>query len=227
MLDYNSDVESNSECNLSDCDEIVFLSDEFQGADGFEIVDGDELIQERCVAGYYCDESEIEFAPSRDGYTNLEVDEHLSTYFNFFGKKDMDINYLYFLSKKRQFDIQKILGKTQPAVSYDVKRIKQQMDFVVKMAASIDDFILFITGNPSGLTTCDKEILTVFFYTTSIIKTARVLKMEDKCIRSILSTCVKKLKRNGHIEMYDLFVYILGNLNNVKKYVARCDETPR
>jgi len=184
--------------------------------------DEEEFYESQCVSGYY-DEEEFEVRPSRDEYSNLEIDEHLSCYFNFFGQKDMDINYLYFLSRKRQFDIQKILGKTQPAISYDVTRIKQQMDFVVKMVASIDDFVIFITGNPDGLTTFDKEILTVFFYTTSIIKTARVLKLENRCMRSILNTCVKKLERNGHTEMFELFKYILGNLNNIKKCVVKTE----
>lgn len=190
-------------------------------SEGICKVDEEEFDECKCVCGYYCDEEELEARPSRDEYSNLEIDEHLSCYFNFFGQKDMDINYLYFLSRKRQFDIQKILGKTQPAISYDVTRIKQQINFVVRMVASIDDFVIFITSNPSGLTTFDKEILTVFFYTTSIIKTARVLNLENRCVRSMLNTCVKKLERNGHAEMFELFRYILGNLNNIKKCVAK------
>ena len=193
-------------------------SDEVNGDS--EMVDESDL-GVKYVVGYYCDEPELEVQPSRDEYSNLEIDEHLSMYFNFVGSSDMDITYLYFLSKKRQFDIQQILGKTQPAISYCVSKIRQQMEFVVRIVASVDDFVLFITGNPKGLSTFDKEILTVFFYTTSIIKTARVLKLEDRCIRSILKTCIKKLQRNGHQEMYELFSYISDNLNNVKKYVNR------
>ena len=159
------------------------------------------------VSGYL--QSEIQIQPTddlRDSLSNWQINEYLDAYFRFFGKKDMDIIYLYFISKKKQQQIVQILGKTQPAISYDVSRIKQQMNFVVKLLSSVDDFIMFITDPENNLKTYDKEMLTVFFYTTSITKTA-----------IILNTIVNRLLSYGYNEMYNLFKYILSNLNKTKK----------
>ena len=176
---------------------------------------------ERYVAGYKANEAEISARSSRDNYTNWEVNEYLGNYFRFFGQKDMDIIYLYFLSNKKQDDIVKILGKTQPAISYDVTRIKEQIDFVIKLVSSIDDFIMFIVDDGNGLNTYDREMLTLFFYSTSIVKTSRLMNVNNISCRSHLTTVVNRLLANGHVDMYNLFKYIMSNLNNIKKYVAR------
>jgi hypothetical protein len=49
-----------------------------------------------------------------------------------------------------------ILGKTQPAVSYDVTRIKEQINFVVKLLYCLDDFIMFIVNPENKMKTYDK-----------------------------------------------------------------------
>ena len=103
------------------------------------------------VAGYYKEEEEIEEYSDRACYDNREIDDHLDIYFRLFGLKDMDIIYLYFLSEKRQQDIKNITQKTQPAVSYDVSRIKKQMDFVINIISSFDEFIAFIIRPDNGL----------------------------------------------------------------------------
>ena len=127
-------------------------------------LDGEYRPDERYVAGYSANETEIEEKASRDSYTNWEVNEYLGNYFRFFGQKDMDIIYLYFLSGKKQEDMVRILGKSQPAISYDVTRIKEQIDFVIKIVSSIDDFIMFIVDDDNRLNTYDREMLTLFFY---------------------------------------------------------------
>lgn len=176
------------------------------------------------VAGYYADEPVVEQLYDRSSYSNWEVNEYLWSYFRFFGRKDMDIVYLCFLLRKKQEDVTAILKKSQPAVSYDVSRICRQMDFVMRLNASIDDFIVFITDPENGLNKFDREMLTVFFYTTSIIKTARLLKLKNVTCRSRISTIVGHLRQSGRQDMYELFRFILSNLNNVKKFVERGGE---
>ena len=153
------------------------------------------------------------------------MNEYLGNYFRFFGQKDMDIIYLYFLSGKKQEDMVRILGKSQPAISYDVTRIKEQIDFVIKIVSSIDDFIMFIVDDDNRLNTYDREMLTLFFYSTSIVKTSRLMGINNITCRSHLNTVVNRLLANGHVDMYNLFRYIMSNLNNIKKYVPR-DEQP-
>lgn len=188
-------------------------------------LDGEYLPDERYVAGYSANETEVAEKASRDSYTNWEVNEYLGNYFRFFGQKDMDIIYLYFLSGKKQEDMVRILGKSQPAISYDVTRIKEQIDFVIKIVSSIDDFIMFIVDDDNRLNTYDREMLTLFFYSTSIVKTSRLMGINNITCRSHLNTVVNRLLANGHVDMYNLFRYIMSNLNNIKKYVPR-DEQP-
>ena len=188
-------------------------------------LDGEYHPEERYVAGYSVNEMEIEEKVNRDSYTNWEVNEYLGNYFRFFGQKDMDIIYLYFLSGKKQEDLVKILRKSQPAISYDVTRIKEQIDFVIKLMSSIDDFIMFIVDDDNKLNTYDREMLTLFFYSTSIVKTSRLMGINNITCRSHLNTVVNRLLSNGHVDMYNLFKYIMSNLNNIKKYVPRDEQS--
>lgn len=213
-------MEKNGEENI-DLKPAAEEEDDFLMEMSGGFVEDDNALREKCVVGYYEDEEAIVQMPDRSEYSNWEVNESLGNYFRFFGSKDMDIVYLYFLSRKRQDEIMTILGKSQPAVSYDVTRIRQQIEFVMRMIEAVDDFIMFITDPANPMRTFDKEILVVFFYTTSIVKTARLLKIKNVTCRSHLSTIVNHMQADGYQSMYELFKYIMSNLNNVKKYVDR------
>ena len=222
------DETDDDECQLDS--ELVIDEKEYMGEfvtdyafDESEL-DGEYHPDERYVAGYSVNEMEIEEKVNRDSYTNWEVNEYLGNYFRFFGQKDMDIIYLYFLSGKKQEDLVKILRKSQPAISYDVTRIKEQIDFVIKLMSSIDDFIMFIVDDDNKLNTYDREMLTLFFYSTSIVKTSRLMGINNITCRSHLNTVVNRLLANGHVDMYNLFKYIMSNLNNIKKYVPRDEQ---
>ena len=229
-IDIGSSMdETDDECQLDS--ELVIDEKEYMGEfvtdyafDESEL-DGEYHPDERYVAGYSVNEMEIEEKVNRDSYTNWEVNEYLGNYFRFFGQKDMDIIYLYFLSGKKQEDLVKILRKSQPAISYDVARIKEQIDFVIKLMSSIDDFIMFIVDDDNKLNTYDREMLTLFFYSTSIVKTSRLMGINNITCRSHLNTVVNRLLSNGHVDMYNLFKYIMSNLNNIKKYVPRGEQS--
>ena len=229
-IDIGSSMEEmdDDECQLDS--ELVIDEKEYMGEfvtdyafDESEL-DGEYHPDERYVAGYSVNEMEIAEKVNRDSYTNWEVNEYLGNYFRFFGQKDMDIIYLYFLSGKKQEDLVKILRKSQPAISYDVTRIKEQIDFVIKLMSSIDDFIMFIVDDDNKLNTYDREMLTLFFYSTSIVKTSRLMGINNITCRSHLNTVVNRLLANGHVDMYNLFKYIMSNLNNIKKYVPRDEQ---
>lgn len=229
-IDIGSSIEEmdDNPCQLDS--ELVIDEKEYMGEfvtdyafDESEL-DGEYHPDERYVAGYSVNEMEIAEKANRDSYTNWEVNEYLGNYFRFFGQKDMDIIYLYFLSGKKQEDLVKILEKSQPAISYDVTRIKEQIDFVIRLVSSIDDFIMFIVDDDNRLNTYDREMLTLFFYSTSIVKTSRLMGINNITCRSHLNTVVNRLLSNGHVDMYNLFKYIMSNLNNIKKYVPRGEQ---
>lgn len=229
-IDIGSSIEEmdDNPCQLDS--ELVIDEKEYMGEfvtdyafDESEL-DGEYHPDERYVAGYSVNEMEIAEKANRDSYTNWEVNEYLGNYFRFFGQKDMDIIYLYFLSGKKQEDLVKILEKSQPAISYDVTRIKEQIDFVIRLVSSIDDFVMFIVDDDNRLNTYDREMLTLFFYSTSIVKTSRLMGINNVTCRSHLNTVVNRLLSNGHVDMYNLFKYIMSNLNNIKKYVPRGEQ---
>lgn len=217
--DFVTDCQDDKKHSMSDEDSYEFVTSyEYDESEFDEISYRPE---EKIVVGYKNSECEVTERIVRDNYSNIEVNEYLGNYFRFFGQKDMDIIYLYFLSGKKQEDLVQILGKSQPAISYDVTRIKQQMDFVIKLVSSIDDFIMFVVDDNNGLNAHDREMLTLFFYSTSIVKTSRLMGISNITCRSHLNTIVNRLLSNGHIDMYNLFKYIMSNLNSIKKYVPR------
>lgn len=199
--------------------DIQEKSQNFEEYDFFEA----EQIKEKCVIGIFENEIEIQQSYDRENYSNWQINECLDSYFRFFGKKDMDIIYLYFISRKKQEQIVQILEKTQPAVSYNVTKIKEQINFVTKLMLSLDDFIMFIVDPDNNMKTFDKQMLVLFFYTTSISKTACLLGINNITCRSHLYTIVNRLLSKGHNDMYNIFKYILQNLNNIKKHVNDLD----
>ena len=194
-LDYCTSFEQ-EDFTESECDEF-----------GISVVETDDSMEDDIRVG------------GREFYSNKEIDECLEGYFRLFGKRDMDIIYLYFLSGKKQEEIMSILGKSQPAISYDVQRIRRQAQFVKKIMSYLNDFIEFITNPNNPLRTDDKELLLVFFYSTSIVKTARIMRLGNITCRSHLNTVIKRLQGIDD-EMFGLFKYILSHLNNIKKHVS-------
>lgn len=190
--------------------------------DGYEgIYDmGDEIPQGKIVHGFLENELEWEYQSDRSSFSNYELCEHLDSHFRLFGKKDMDIILLYFLSKKRQDELMQILEKTQPAISYDVSRIRKQIEYVMRVVEFIDEFIVFIVDENTELNTHEKELLTVFFYSTSIIKTSKILNQNHITCRTHINNTINKLKDLGYIEQYEFFSYMLNNLNKIKKQIS-------
>ena len=185
---------------------------------GFDYSSVDDYVNGDIVSGCY----ENEYTPvvqfDRSSFSNLEIESHLEVYFRLFGRSDIDVIYLYFLSGKRQVDIRKILGKTQPAISYDVNRIRSQMDFVIRVVSMLDDFIIGIISC-GGLSTRERELLTVFFYSTSWVKTARILGVDQQECRVSIIRLVEKLGELGYLELQCCITFIMENLNKIKKVI--------
>lgn len=192
------------------------------GYEDDEIYEGEfeDIPKGKVVNGFLENEIEIEYQTDTTAYSNYELCEHLDSHFRFFGGKDMDIILLYFLSRKRQDEIMKILDKTQPAISYDVTRIKKQIEYVMRVVEFVDDFIVFIIDENIKLNTHERELLTVFFYSTSIIKTSKILNQNHITCRTHINNTINKLKDLGYNEQYEFFSYLLENLNKIKKQIA-------
>ena len=152
-------------------------------------------------------------------YSNFEIQNHLDEYFRFFGAVDTDIIYMYFIANKRQNDLSILLQKTQPAISYDVNRLKKQVEFVMYIVSIFDVVINFLKDEKNGLTTYEVDLLLAFFFSTSFIKTSRIMGAQQVTIRCQVNKTIEKLKQLGHEEIYQIFHKINCNLNKVKKRV--------
>lgn len=165
------------------------------------------------------DWSEISDTIDVSSYSNFEIQNHLDDYFRFFGATDIDIIYMYFIANKRQNDLSVLLNKTQPAISYDVNRLKKQIEFVMYVVSIFDYVINFLKDEKNGLTTYEVDLLLAFFFSTSFIKTSRIMGAQQVTIRCQVNKTIDKLKSLGHEEIYQIFNKINCNLNKVKKSV--------
>lgn len=175
------------------------------------------IVNNKIVCGLYENEIELEDLNSADSFSPAEIDEQLESYFRFFSKSDMDLIYMNFIGGKTQIDLQKIFHKTQPAISCTSDRIKEQIGVIVKIQNVIDEFIEFITDPKIKMTNRDRNILLVFFYSTSIVKTAQTIGINPMICRTRIDSAMSNLVKQGHENIYNHFKYILENLNKVKK----------
>lgn len=152
-------------------------------------------------------------------YSNFEIQNHLDEYFRFFGAVDTDIIYMYFIANKRQNDLSILLQKTQPAISYDVNRLKRQIEFVMYIVSIFDVVVNFLKDENNGLTTHEVDLMLAFFFSTSFIKTSKIMGAQQVTIRCQVNKTIEKLKQLGHEEIYQIFNKINCNLNKVKKSV--------
>ena len=126
---------------------------------------------------------------------------------------------MYFIANKRQNDLSVLLNKTQPAISYDVNRLKKQIEFVMYVVSIFDYVVDFLKDEKNGLTTYEVDLLLAFFFSTSFIKTSRIMGAQQVTIRCQVNKTIDKLKSLGHEEIYQIFNKINNNLNKVKKSV--------
>ncbi len=180
----------------------------------------ESLLNENIVAGVYENEYQIEPMYSTSSWSPAEIEEHLDSYFRFFSKSDMDLIYMHFIGDKTQVDLQNIFHKTQPAISCTVDRIQRQVEIVVRMQRMMDEFIRFISDPAIRINYRDRDILLVFFYTTSIIRTSQIIGISHTVCRTRIDEAVKTVKEAGYTRIYGHLKYILDNLNKVKKNLS-------
>ena len=179
----------------------------------------DEIVNERIVSGLYANEIEIEQGYSSDSFSPEEIEECLQNYLRFFSKSDLDMIYMNFIGDKTQVDLQHIFHKTQPAISCTADRIKEQITIITKMQKVIDEFLEFITDEEVPFSYRDRNILLVFFYSTSIIKTAQIIGINPMVCRARINSAMEHLKKIENMKLYEFFEFLLENLNKVKKEV--------
>jgi len=159
--------------------------------------------------------------------------------FSFLNDKDLDILYLIFVSQKKQKDVQKILGRTQSSLAYDIKRIRRRLKFITYLHSVFDIFLNFLRQEKTReiFTSEELSILTLMFYTSSFTLTARVLNTSQVRVRHSYTKCLRRMEENAadavekknkgeadakeEVEywwaVYEIFQIIRSNLNIVRR----------
>jgi len=147
---------------------------------------------------------------------------HMSDIFNFLNNKDKDILYLIFISGKTQTDLVRILNRSQPSLSYDIKRIKERVRFICYLHSQFSSLIEWLKERSQDYTPEEVMILTLMYYTTSFSQSSRVSKLKPTRIRYVFDKALEKLENNED-SMFEFFNEIRKNLNVVRRVYLRAD----
>lgn len=145
----------------------------------------------------------------------------LTDIINFLNHKDKDILFLSFISGKTQTDIVRILNRSQPSLSYDIKRIKERIKFICFLHSKFSDFTNWVENEAyDHFCPEDVMVMTLMYFTTSFSQSAKVAKIKPTRVRYIFDKVCEKLKIIDH-PIYDLFIEIRNSLNVVKRTYSR------
>ena len=109
---------------------------------------------------------------------------------SFLNAKDRDVLYLIFVSGKKQKDVQEILGRSQPSLSYDIKRIRNRLKFIFYLDSIFDIFIEFVSAPPDDFIPFEVEVMLLMFYTSSFTMTSDILKVPQVKVRYSFDRCL-------------------------------------
>lgn len=144
---------------------------------------------------------------------------------SFLNDKDRDILFLIFVSRKKQKDVQKILGRSQPSLCYDIKRIRKRLKFISYLYSVFDLFLNFIRENKANFDSKEIAILTLMFYTSSFTMTSKIMHISQVKVRYIYNKCLLRMEEMGLWESYEIFVVIRSNLNIIKRMYQKGDKS--
>jgi hypothetical protein len=136
---------------------------------------------------------------------------------SFLNAKDRDILYLVFVSGKKQKDIQEILGRSQPSLCYDIKRIRKRLKFIFYLNSVFDIFVEFVGNPPEGFDEFEVEVMLLMFYTSSFTMVSEVLRVSQVKVRYSFDRCLRKLEEMELWEIYEIFMVVRSNLNLVRR----------
>lgn len=148
---------------------------------------------------------------------DIEDIKNNSDLFRLLNAKDRDILYLIFVSNKKQKAVQEILNRSQPLLCYDIKRIKERVQFIAYLRSVFDIFVDFLETDYDWIDKVNKEILTAMFFTTSYTHTSKILKMPQIYVRYTFEKILKELRDKELWHIYEIFFVIYHNKNKIRR----------
>ena len=150
-------------------------------------------------------------------FLSPEQVRELDGIFKFLNKKDRDILYLIFISKKKQKEVQQILNRIQSSIGYDVRRIRERLEFICYLHSVYDIFIDFIENRSNKYDVEMIEILTLLFHTTSLTHTSKILNLSQIYVRYRFEKILRNMEKYKHWDIYEIFLAISSNFNIIKR----------
>jgi hypothetical protein len=150
-------------------------------------------------------------------YLSVDQVRAFRSVFGFLNDKDRDILYLIFVSRKKQNDVQRIMGRSQPSLCYDIKRIRLRLRYIFYIHSVFDIFVRFVQEKASYFTPEEIEILTLMFYTSSFTVTADMMKLSQVRTRYAYNKCLRRMEALEMWEPYEIFMVIRENLNAIRR----------
>jgi hypothetical protein len=167
---------------------------------------------------------ELNFSSKEDTLRNVPViltEEdvpQLANILNFLNNKDKDILFLTFISAKTQTDIVRLMKRSQPSLSYDIKKIKKRIKFICYLHSLFPNFLKWLEEDSHELTCEQVMILTLMYFTTSFSHSSKVSNIKSARVRYIFDKTTKILKKDKkNIVIYDIFNNIRKNLNSLRR----------
>jgi len=137
---------------------------------------------------------------------------------SFLNNKDRDILFLTFINGKAQTDIMQLLRRSQPSLSYDIKRIRERVGFICKLLSYFNDFMAFLSSEQAGQMPSEQVlVLTLMYFTTSFSQAARVAGLKPTRIRYVFDKLVNDIEKLNEPRLSELFTHIRQNLNAVRR----------
>ncbi len=155
--------------------------------------------------------------PNIPSFTSEQV-KNFSPIFRFLNDKDRDILYLIFVTNKKQSAVERILGRSQPSLCYDIKRIRKRLQFIVYLQSVVDIYISFLRDKAFEFySTEDVAIMTLMFYSTSLTQASRLVGLPQIRLRYKFDKIIKKMEKQQHWDVYEIFSTIRCHLNIIRR----------
>jgi len=124
---------------------------------------------------------------------------------------------LIFAARKKQQAVRKIMKRTQPSLCYDIRRIRERIQFIVYLQRVFDIFLDFVENVSDEYPEDMVKILVLMYYTTSFTTAAEVLDKPQIFVRYTFKKALRKMRDLKHWEIYEIFSAIGNNKNKIRR----------
>jgi len=169
------------------------------------------------LEGRFSNENKMEYLSSSFPYTFKDLEPYLEM----LPKKEYDLIFMYYVLKKEQKEIAKILRLTQGGVSHRISRAKARLKFLVKVPKFNEEELF--EDLDDLFEELDLKILWGLYETTCQSEVAKKVGMTQSRIRHRFMKNLEILDKVKHVDTYtkyfDAFKLISNNNFNILREI--------